>query len=133
MDDNTASVREEARKRGGDELVAKVDAALAQEMALADEMKARMDAIMAQPEGEERTMAMVAMNEALSTSYGRSCVAYGKANNVDDAQIMVLAIRSLVNSVQTAIDDRDAGTAGILDLIVKASDAEKTRKEGEGK
>lgn len=120
MDDNMATVREEARKKGGDELVAKIDAAREKEKALLKELDARLAEALALPEGDERKMGVVAITEALSTAYGKAAVAHGKINGTDDAQIMVLAIRSLVNSIQLAMADRDTAESGVMDMIKNA-------------
>jgi hypothetical protein len=117
MDDNMARVREEARKLGGDELVAKIDAATKEERALVDKISAEIDGAVALPEGEVRDVTLAALSEALSTLLGRASVAYGKARKIDDAGVMVMSIRSLVNSIQIAFDDRDAADGDILSKI----------------
>jgi uncharacterized membrane protein len=129
MNDNIAFIREEARKKGGDELVAKVDVALSRERENSKIIAAMLDTAMSQPEGDERTMAVVAVNEALSQQLGRAAIAHGQLNNVSDAQIMVLAIRSLVQSIQTAVADRDAEKGDVLSLIESA--AASIKKENE--
>lgn len=121
MTDSIASIREEARKKGGEELVSKLDAALDGVRDLTTTLDDRIINAQAKPEGDERTMALVAITEALSMAYARAAVAYGKTNNVDNSQIMVLSIRSLVASIQTAIDDQQATANDVLGLI-KAAD-----------
>ena len=118
--DNTAQIREEARKIGGDELVAKVDKMISGEQSYEASLQAMLDAALAMPEeGDERLFALVSLTEALSTAYARSAVAYGKQKNVPVSQIMVVAIRSVVGSIQSAVDDDQATENDVLSMIKK--------------
>lgn len=119
--DQMAGIREEARKRGGDELVAKVDAAHARENALTTRLNEMIsEEIAALPEGadvEDRGMAFTALTEALSAAYGRATVEFGKITKTSDGQLMVLAVRSIANSIQVAMADRDATDSGVAEMI----------------
>jgi hypothetical protein len=119
MDDNMATVREEARRKGGEELVAKIDAAAAEEREFTKLLDERISKALEQPEGDDRKIALAALTEALSATLGRVTVAYASATETPDAQIMVMAIRSLVGSVQIAIDDRTAADNDVAAMIKK--------------
>ena len=119
MHDNTAQVREDARKRGGEELLAKVDAAIATAAEFEKTLKERLEQALAIEDKDTRLYAVVGVVEALSTAFGQAAVAYGNENKTHDSQVMVLAIRSIVNSIQTAQDDRDAKSGDVLAAIKK--------------
>lgn len=121
MHDNTAQVREDARKRGGEELLAKVDAAIATAAEFEKTLKERLEQALATEGEDARLYSIVGCVEALSNAFGRAAVEYGKANKTDDSQIMVLSIRSIVNSIQTALEDREAKDSDVLSMIRNAA------------
>lgn len=108
VSETQAGVREAARERGGDALVKKVDAAFARERAFEDVCKKLEADALAIADEEERALAIVALNEALSTAIGRTAVLYGKMSKQSDGQVIVTAVRSVSNSIQISFQDRDA-------------------------
>lgn len=113
-----AKVREEARAKGGDELVAKIDRIAEREAKLLKEIRALADALIADADSEDdKLYANVAVNEALSAAYAAYSVAYGKSKGVGDGQLLVLSLRSITNNIQMCFEDRDAAAGGILEKI----------------
>lgn len=129
MHDGMAAAREAARKEGGEELVAKMDAALEKEKVFSKKVADMVAEITADiTDEDEKKMAIVAVNEALSKAYASATVMYGQHMKLEDSQVIVLAIRSLVNNVNIAQADAEVDKSGVLDLIKKAKDAEQARK-----
>lgn len=115
--ESMASIREEARKRGGDELVEKIDVAHAKQVAFAKQLQAMEDSVVKEGDTEEGLLAMAALSEALSEAFSRIAVRYGGGKVHTDQEVMVLAIRSLTNNLQVAFADRETAKGGILEKI----------------
>lgn len=116
--DSFAQVREEARKRGGEALVKKVDAAQEREAALTKQFDEMISEAMAtEGDADARSLAMIALTEALSTAYARATIKYAEATNIGDGEAMVISIRSVSSNIQDAMADRDATKGDIIGQI----------------
>lgn len=115
-----AQVREEAREIGGEELVAKIDAASKSERELNAAFVVLINAASEGREGQDLQLALTAINEALSQTFANAVVRYGEASDTSDGEIMVLAIRSLSNSIQVAMSNRDTKNSGVFETIANA-------------
>lgn len=119
--DSMAQVREAAREKGGEELVKKVDAAAQIETKVGHGITAVMAEALSGVEEDNIDLSMAAALEALSQHFANAAVAYGEKRGVDDSRVMVMAIRSLSNSITVAMSDRDVEAQGIGDMISKAA------------
>lgn len=126
--DAMAQVREHARKEGGDELVKKIDEATEREKLAERQIMVMLDEALAVTDEAERLLAVTAINEAVSTALGRAAMEFGRLSKQADAQVLVTAMRSLVNSIQVSFSDRDAEKSGMSDLITKGWKAPEEEK-----
>lgn len=123
------NIREEARKRGGDALVAKVDAGLALEKDVATKIKDLQKAVIAEhgasPDPEEQFIALLAICEAMSSCYAIivACMNRHPNNKADRSEIMVSAIRSFSNKLTALFEKDDLDKNGIGALIAAAAKA----------
>lgn len=120
------NIREEARKRGGDALVAKVDAGMALERAVVKQIADLQKAVIAEhgecEDPEEQFIVLLAICEAMSTTYAAIVATMNKHpnNKADRSEIMVSSIRSFSNKLTKLFekDDLDkTGVGALLDAI----------------
>jgi hypothetical protein len=112
------NIREEARKVGGEEAVARIDAATAiEDKALASFMTI-IDATIAGKDGMERETALAALCEATSTAFAKVATEYLVLAKEDRTTGMVMAVQSVTGNMTQAFDTLDAEAGGIKDQIV---------------
>lgn len=120
MDNESAAVREEARKLGGDALVKQLDDSRAKGREISKVLKQMQDEASVETEDKnERALSIVALLEALSEAFANTAVLYGQVKSHQDHEIMVLTVRSVTNNLQSAFADRDAAKDGIIAKIKK--------------
>lgn len=120
-------IREEARKQGGDALVAKLDKGLALEKELLAALeKLQVEAMDKANEGADedgKHINLMALCEAMARGYAVAVVSaqsHPKCS-LDRGEMMVLAIRSFSNKLTSLFETHDLKKTGIEDLISAAA------------
>lgn len=120
-------IREAARKQGGEELVAKVDAGMALEKEITQRIRAMQEEIVngipEDADQEARFITLLAICEAMSTGYAVIVAAAAEHPEAksDRSDVMVTSIRSFSNKLTALFEKQDAKKAGISDLIKAAA------------
>lgn len=118
------NIREEARKRGGEGLLAKLDKAMAAETGIAQRLTEVAESVTADlvegtDDKEVRALAKVAIVEALGTAYAKAVIDYGDAMEMSTAKMLTLTLQSIANKLQQERDSIEAAKAGIGDKITQ--------------
>lgn len=123
------NIREEARKVGGEEMVARVDTMQRWEMELVKELEKVTERFLKERglvDGEEDPMLMkmatTAMAEAMSEVYAIAAVVCFKTSHEgpNRTQALTMAIRSLSGNMDKYFDTLDAKESGVEDKILAA-------------
>lgn len=123
MNKDHASVREEARRLGGEELVALVDAGIAREAVFRNRIGEMLDECKALPEAnDERKLAYVALVEALSETFSIAAVAYAKLQGNNVNEVTNLGIQSIANNIRVAWHNHEVEANDILGKIKEAAE-----------
>lgn len=123
MNKDFAQVREEARRIGGEELVARVDAGIAKKADFRNRIGKMLDECKAAPEAnEERKLAYVALVEALSETFSIAAVAYAKMKGNSVTEVTNLSIQSIANNVRVAWHNHAVEENDILGKIKEAAE-----------
>ena len=120
------NLREEARKVGGDKLVAQLDKAALLEKQLSKQVAALMTNAIEGLEGDEEKVALAACCEALSQAFANVAAVYTiKALDCDKTQGILTAVKSLTNSMNTAYADLETIEGDTLHKIMTAAKGSK--------
>lgn len=117
------NIREEARKKGGDALVAKVDKGMALEKEVTQTIRELQQKFITDhgesEDVEEQFIALLALCEAMSTGYAVIVATMNRHpnNHSDRSEILVSAIRSFSNKLTGLFEKDDLEKNGISDLI----------------
>lgn len=123
------NIREEARKVGGEEMVARVDTMQRWEMELVKQLETVTEQFLIERgivDGEEdpllMKMATTAMAEAMSEVYAIAAVVCFKTGHegTNRTQALTMAIRSLSGNMDKYFDTLDAKESGVEDKIMAA-------------
>ena len=125
------NIREEARKLGGDELVAKMDRADEMRTKLQDQLAELIGAFCEGSEGEERVLRFAVCCEALSDIFSRTAALNVEATDHDRSGGIMCAVKSVTSNMNCAFEDIDAAKSGVLDLINKVKENEPLPKPEE--
>lgn len=118
------NIREEARKAGGEALVAKVDAAKELEATILKGARLIIDEAMKfdkNESDEDRELTMIALCEAFSTAYAYVCVRHGDVTKASDGETLVSAVRSLSGNIEQERENLAAEKGGVAEKILEAA------------
>jgi glycine/serine hydroxymethyltransferase len=116
------NIREVARKHGGDELVAKLDAGVEIERDVFKRVTEIVEEKVAGLTDMDEQVALSAVCEALSSALANVVVVTTvKAFDGDRAGGILTAIRSLSGNINQAFEDLDVMAGGVADKITEAA------------
>jgi len=116
------NIREEARKLGGDELVAKIDRADGMRTKLQDQLAELIGGFCEDATGEERVLRITVCCEALSDIFARTAALNAMMTGGDRSGGIMCAVKSVTGNMNCAFEDIDAKASGVLDLIDKVKE-----------